>query len=631
MIRACAIDNSGARAGRSGMDRDTEWLEPDGLGGFAMGTASGIRTRRYHALLLSARTPPTGRMVLISGFDAWLDGVPITTQHYAPDVDHPDGATRIMSFAAAPWPTWRFAGGLSQELFVERTSSATVLRWSGAGQLQVRLFLAFRDYHSLQHESAFDLTPGIQGGNVSWRPDPHGPAAAALTNGAYRHEPVWYRRFLYTVERDRGMDCEEDLASPGVFTFDLAAGPAVVVLRAGEELGVRAAAHAEVLAGAERARRAALPTPFARAADAYAVDRGSGRTIMAGFPWFTDWGRDTFIALRGLLLGTGRRAEAEAVLLGWAGLVDGGMLPNRFPDQDGPPQFNSIDAALWFCIAVHDVLQAGARPATATTLQRAVEAVIDGYGAGTRYGIGVDADGLVRGGAPGEQLTWMDVKCGDWVVTPRRGKPVEVQALWINALRIAAGWTDRYAALERRATASFLPLFADPVSGGLVDVIGSDGVADRSIRPNQVFAVGGLPFAVVDGAAAAGVLAVVERALLTPLGLRTLAPEDPAYQGRYAGGVLQRDGAYHQGTAWPWLLGAYVQAALRVRGDTAPTRAALRERCLRPLEAHLHVAGLGHVSEVADGELPHTPGGCPFQAWSMGEMIRIANWLSDQP
>ncbi len=607
------------------MDPDSEWLEADGLGGYAMGTARGVRTRRYHGLLLSALSPPTGRMMLVAGLEAWVDGVALTTQHYAPGVDYPDGALRIGTFTTDPWPSWTYAGGVTHTLMVDRATCATVLRWTGTGRLRVRLLLAMRDYHALRRETAgFDMTPAIQGGNVSWRPDPHGPAVAALTNGTYEQEPVWYRDFLYAAEQARGLDCIEDLASPGVFGFDLDAGPAVMVLRQGDGLGIRAAPYAAMMEAAERARR------VRGAADQYVVDRGAGRTILAGFPWFTDWGRDTFIALRGLLIGSGRLREAEAVLLAWAGLVDRGMLPNRFPDRGDAPEFNSVDAALWFCVAVHDLLRTGVSPGVRTTLQGAVEAVIAGYAAGTRYGIGVDADGLVRAGEAGQQLTWMDAKCGDWVVTPRMGKPVEIQALWINALRIAGAWTDRWAALERRASAAFAPMFADPGTGGLADVIGPDGVADRSIRPNQVFAVGGLPYAVLDGAAAAGVLAVIEAHLLTPLGLRTLAPGDPAYRGRYAGGVLERDGAYHQGTAWPWLLGAYVQAALRVRGDTAAVRAALRARCLMPLRAHLAVAGLGHVSEVADGDAPHAPGGCPFQAWSLGEMIRIEAWLADE-
>ncbi len=475
---------------------------------------------------------------------------------------------------------------------------------------------------------SFDFAADAVAGNVCWRPYAGVPAVSALSNGAYDHAPQWYRNFLYAAERDRGLDDVEDLASPGLFSFALAE-PAVMVLRAGDGLALRAAAHAEALAAREAARRAAAGR-LGSAAASYVVDRAPGRTVLAGFPWFTDWGRDSFIAIRGLLIGAGRLDEAAAVLRQWAGAVDAGMLPNRFPDGGGAPEFNAVDASLWFIVAVHDFLQAA--PAAAETerlLAAAVQAILQGYAAGTRYGIAADADGLLRAGVAGVQLTWMDAKTGDHVVTPRIGKPVEVQALWLNALRIAARWSDAWAALERRATAAFLARFPMP-GGGLYDVVDADHVAgklDASLRPNQIFAVGGLPFQILHGEAAAAVLAVVEAKLLTPLGLRSLAPDDPGYIGRYAGGPAARDAAYHQGTVWPWLLAAFVQAWLRVHGDNPANRATAAARFLPPLRAHLQTAGLGHVSEVADGDPPHMPGGCPFQAWSLGELLRIESML----
>ena len=599
------------------------------MGGFAMGTVGGVRTRRYHGLLLSALTPPTGRMLLVASVEAWFGDMPLSTHYYAPDVHYPDGARLLTNFTTVPWPTWRFRSGaveIEHSIFVERSSGSVVLRWivvSGEPRpLTVRPLLAARDYHALRREGRVRMEGTGQGGCVSWRPDAGGPHFTGLSNGGYAPGPLWFRNFLLTEERDRGMDCIEDLFSPGVFTF--AGREAVLIFREGDGTVVDVDGYAAVLAGVERERRAAFADPWTLAADAYVVRRGQGRTILAGFPWFTDWGRDTFIALRGLLIETGRLRESAEVLLAWARLVDGGMLPNRFPDQGNAPEFNSVDAALWFCVAVHDHLAAGGEGRD--TLRTAVERIIAGTIAGTRYGIGAGADGLVRAGAPGVQLTWMDAKCGDWVVTPRRGKPVEIQALWINALRIAAGWTDRWAGLERQATASMLAQFPDPVTGGLVDVISPDGTPDRSVRPNQIFAVGGLPFAVLDGAAAEAVVSLVERLLLTPMGIRTLDPADPAYQGAYRGGVVERDGAYHQGTAWPWLLGPFVEAALRTRGPGAA--APLRAQCLEPLLEQASRFGLGHVSEVADGDAPHSPGGCPFQAWSMGELIRIQRMLA---
>ena len=604
---------------------EAEWLEADGLGGFASGGTDLVRTRRYHALLCTAFAPPTRRMVLIAGVEAWA-GYPLSASRYAGGVTYPAGQDHLVAFNATPWPTWRFEGAgvaIEHTIMVEPTGGCTVLRWrcvSGTpAPLTVRPMLAVRDYHALRHEGPMDLSPTQMGQNVSWRPD--GIAIAALCNGTYHHDPLWFRQVLLETEQARGLDCIEDVASPGVFTFDLSAAAAVLIFRQGDSLATDADAYAAILETAERTRRAALPDPLTRATRSYIVRRGAGRTILAGFPWFTDWGRDTFISLRGLLLGTGHAAEAAAILHNWAGLIDGGMVPNRFPDDGGAPEYNTVDGALWFCIAVHDTLAAGA--GDRALLQAAVLRVIDGYIAGTRYGIGVDADGLVRAGVPGQQLTWMDAKYGDTVVTPRHGKPVEIQALWINTLRIAGAWTDRYAALERMATAN-MAQFHDPATGGLADVIHPDGTQDRTVRPNQIFAVGGLPFAVVGGPIAAGVVDLVGARLLTPMGLRTLDPADPAYCPRYAGDVVSRDSAYHQGTVWPWLMGAYVQAVLRAQGDAA--RPALRA-AIAPLLAHA-AANRGHVTEVADGTTPYTPGGCPAQAWSLGELIRARGWLA---
>ena len=649
--RAATRDRErGAPVGPPGLDLDAEWLEADGLGGFASGTVGGARTRRYHALLMTATTPPTGRVVLVNGIEAWLDGPSgrsaLSTQRYAPGVVHPEGWRHVARFRRDPWPAWTFAlpdgTEIEQEIFVDRPGCETVLRWRRIGgrspcRLSVRPLLSGRDYHALHRENAaFDFAGAARGGNVAWRPYCGLPALAALTNGAYAPAPEWYRGFLYAAERERGLDDTEDLASPGVFEWDLGAGEAVLVLRAGDGLAVQAAPHAARLAAGERARRSAAPSPLARAAQDYVVERGAGRTVLAGFPWFADWGRDTFIAMRGLVLAPGRLEEAEAILHAWAGALDRGMLPNRFPDDGGAPEYNAVDAPLWYAIAVHEFLELAAEAgrgvsgATEERLRAAVEGILEGYAGGTRYGIGADADGLVRAGVPGVQLTWMDAKVGDWVVTPRLGKPVEVQALWINALRTAGRWSERWAGLEARARAAFAARFPDPATGGLLDVVDADhvaGAADRRIRPNQILAVGGLPFPLVEGEPARRVVALVEAKLLTPLGLRTLAPEDPDYAPRYRGGPRERDAAYHQGTAWPWLMGPFVDAWLRVNGRTGAARAEARERFLRPLLAHLETAGLGHVSEVADGDPPHRPGGCPFQAWSLGELIRIERML----
>jgi predicted glycogen debranching enzyme len=390
-------------------------------------------------------------------------------------------------------------------------------------------------------------------------------------------------------------------------------------------------------AGAERRRRTAFPSAEHRAADAYIVRRGRGRTVIAGYPWFTDWGRDTFIAMRGLCLATGRLADARDILLEWAGAVDRGMLPNRFPDAGDAPEFNAVDASLWFVVAAGELIAAAAgRPrllsrAQRTRLHDAMLAIVSGYAAGTRYGIRLDDDGLIAAGEAGQQLTWMDARVGAREITPRIGKPVEIQALWLNALQLAAALDDRWREVQARGSASFERRFWNASRGCLFDVVDVEhqpGTADGTVRPNQILAVGGLPMPLLAGARAAAIVGVVERALWTPMGLRSLAPGEPGYAGHYQGPPDLRDAVYHQGTVWPWLLGPFVEAWLRVHGG-ATTRAEAERRFVAPLRAHLQQAGLGHVSEIADGDAPHAPRGCPWQAWSLGEYLRMTAAVAD--
>jgi predicted glycogen debranching enzyme len=608
-------------------------------------------------------------MVLVNGVEAWLEAggrrYPLTMQRYAPNVIYPDLGASLVAFDTVPWPTWRIQldaqMALTAEVLVSKATCETVLRWRledaatsadmSALVLKVRPLLSGRDYHALHHEnSAFNFSARTSDDHAcaSWQPYGDVPVIHAATNGAYTHAPDWYRNFCYAREEERGLDFSEDLATPGVFSFALADGEAVMVLSASSassagtsafalatscENAQAAAARATELARSEQHRRSALGSRLQRSADAYVVLRNEGRTILAGFPWFTDWGRDTFIAMRGLLIAANRLEEAEAILLEWSGTLSEGMLPNRFTDYGDTPEYNSVDASLWFIVAVHDYLATRhASAATRTRLQQAAETILTGYTKGTRFNIQACADdGLLRAGVPGVQLTWMDAKVGDWVVTPRIGKPVEVQALWINALRIAATWNPRWQPPAERALQAFHERFVDPSTQTLADNVDVDhvkGAVDRSIRPNQIFAVGGLPFPLLEGAAARAVLEQVETQLLTPLGLRTLAPSDPAYRGRYSGPLLARDGAYHQGTVWPWLLGPFAEAWLRVHGAAADTRAQARTRFLDPLYAQLDHAGLDHLPEIADGDAPHTPAGTPFQAWSLGELLRIESLLS---
>jgi predicted glycogen debranching enzyme len=646
-----------------------EWLEPDGLGGYASGTAVGLRTRRYHGLLLTATTPPTGRVMLVNGFDAWIDTgdqrIALSSQRYLPDVVSPNGRDRLQSFTDEPWPRWVWELGpgitVSQELFVPHGISACVMSWtlvgsfggsSNAPKLVVRPFLSGRDYHSTHHvNTAFRFEAQSQPLDVTWKPYAGIPAITALTTGNYRVEPDWYRNFLYSVEQERGLDSVEDLASPGTFTMDLCQ-PAVLIfaaeghVEAVTRVGGNAAEILRTLTGSERKRRAAFANRLARSADAYIVRRdrntaggrnaGSGRTIIAGYPWFTDWGRDTFIALRGLCLAGGRMQDTGEILGDWADTISEGMLPNRFPDQGDTPQFNSVDASLWYIVAVGEFLtrsQSAGPPAPSKLVQKlraAVQAILSGYFGGTRYGIRCDTDGLLQAGVPGEQLTWMDVKIGDWVVTPRIGKPVEVEALWLAALKIGGQFDSQWSSVYTRGLQSFRAQFWNESRGCLYDVIDvnhQSGQVDETVRPNQIFAVGGLPDNLLDAKRARCVVDLVEQRLWTPLGLRTLDPAEPGYAPRYAGGPKERDPAYHQGTVWPWLAGPFIEAWIRVRGDSPQVRAQARTRFLQPLRGGLEVAGLGHLPEIADGDAPHTPRGCPFQAWSLGELIRVQRML----
>lgn len=639
------------------LDDRSEWLEADGLGGFASGTACGLRTRRYHALLLSATTPPTGRMVLVNGFDAWATTptgrFALSTQRYTPDVLHPDGYTRLMAFACDRWPTWEFAtpdgARIVQEILTEHETGRTVVTWRAEGpvpvMLEVRLFLSGRDYHSTHHENgAFRFEPDLNGALITWKPYDGAPVIEALTNGTYVQSPEWYRNFLYSAERERGLDDTEDLASPGVLSWELGCdGEAALVLATGERqlapTRADALACAQSIRQAEAARRASFSTPLDRAASAYLVRRGQGRTIVAGYPWFTDWGRDTFIAIRGLCIAAGRLADASAILTEWAGAVSEGMLPNRFPDSGEAPEYNAVDASLWYIIAVHELLEAaGTCPGTLSDagrarLQDAVRSILDGYAAGTRYGIHADSDGLLAAGVPGVQLTWMDAKVGDRVITPRIGKPVEVQALWVNALWIGAQFDSRWMAPFERARRSLRSRFWNAERACLFDVIDADhiaGAVDASLRPNQLLAVGGLPLCLVDQSRARQIIDVVERELLTPCGLRSLEPSDAQYVRRYEGPPAARDGAYHQGTVWPWLLGPFVEGWVRARGESDAVRAEARERFLSPMLGTLE-ASFGHVSEIADADPPFTPRGCPFQAWSVAEILRLDRKVLARP
>ncbi len=625
------------------IDWATEWLETNGLGGFAMGSVGGERTRRYHGLLMTDRLQR--RTILVNGIEVWAQTAtgtfPLSTHVYDGGTRFPDNQSFIQNFAHYPCPIWTFllpdGTRITQEIVMLRNREVTIIRWSllqgDSVQLHVRPLLSGRDYHSLHHEhGGFDFSSSaIESGDasqsiVAWHPYHDLPRICASVSGNYEPKPTWFHNYYYHAEQLRGLDFLEDLASPGEFHFELTDSPTLLSFSADEPL-----ADADNALAAELLRRSQL-TSLQQAASQYIVKRDGRDTIIAGYPWFTDWGRDTFISLRGLCLASGELEIAKNILLAWSDTVSEGMLPNRFPDGDQPPEYNSVDASLWFVIAANEFLSLASlrrglvTPADEAKLIAATEEILTGYANGTRHEIQMDDDGLIAAGEPGVQLTWMDAKVGDWVVTPRIGKPVEIQALWLNSLWLAGRRNKKWSEIFDNTLPTFRKRFWNDATGSLYDIVDVDhaaGTVDASFRPNQILAVGGLPYVLIEGKRAKSLVDGIEQRLWTPLGLRTLAPDDSRYRGHYGGGIYERDGAYHQGTVWPWLLGPFVDAWLRVRGNSPEAVREAQQKFWRPIEQHLNEAGLGHVTEVAGGDAPHLPGGCPFQAWSLAEYIRV--------
>lgn len=634
-----------------------EWLETNGLGSFASGTVAGSHTRRYHGLLVAATRPPVGRLLLLSKLEEslqWGGNLwELSTNQYHLAL-HPKGYRLVERFALDPWPQWTFRlGGLRllKEIFMPHGRQATAISYSllegSEGlTLEVRPLVASRNYHALTYENSV-LNPRVQvtDGAIETRPYQGLPLLRLCHSaGRFQAESIWYRNFEYLEELARGLEGYEDLWSPGLFRLEMAPGRPAILL-ATLDAGL-SAADLPALAEEERSRRQKcwgfgrgnrMAGQLMLAADQFLVRRGDGHSIIAGYPWFTDWGRDTMIALPGLCLARGRYAEARGILETFAQTVDGGVIANRFLDAGKGPEYNTIDAALWFIHASDAYVQASGDRVAMASLYPTLVGIVEAHREGTRYGIRVDEDGLLMGGEPGVQLTWMDAKVGDWVVTPRWGKPVEVQALWYNGLRTLADWGQglgcqadvaRFTEWANRAYASFNRVFWHEAGGYCYDCFGPNG-PDPALRPNQLLALS-LPYPILDQARWEAVLLSVERALLTPYGLRTLSPSDPAYRGRCEGDQRSRDGALHQGTVWPWLLGPYVTALLRARGRTPETLASARQ-LMDSFTPHLSEAGLGSVSEIFDGDMPHLPRGCIAQAWSVAELIRIHSMLRDSP
>jgi predicted glycogen debranching enzyme len=628
-----------------------EWLETNGIGGFASGTINGCNTRRYHGLLVAATKPPVGRFGLLSKLEETLivngRGYELATNRY-PGVVHPQGFQFLTQFRLDPFPIFTFSVEgveIEKKLFMVHGQNTTVIKYewinapSGSRvQLELRPLIAFRDYHNLTHENGtIDGRVDIQRELISVSPY-GGLPTLYCANDATQIESTghWYRNFEYDAERERGLDFQEDLFNPCVLRFDLNQRPTGTLIASTDARNVDAAEmyeQDEIVRRRQIAEHApvknAFITSLTTAADQYIVARGDQKSVIAGFHWFSDWGRDTMIALPGLTLPTGRFDIARSILRTFAQHVDQGMLPNRFPDAGETPEYNTVDAALWFFEAVRAYhAYTGDLAFVQQELYPVLTDIINWHVRGTRYGIKLDTAGLLNSGEQGVQLTWMDAKVGDWVVTPRRGKPVEIQALWYNALcimeELAARAPDdtgrkRYSNMAAITKWSFNRLFWNETGGYLYDVV-NGGPPDASIRPNQMFAVS-LPHSMLSPKRAKQVVAVAQEHLLTPYGLRSLAPSDPQYRGRYTGDGTSRDGAYHQGTVWPWLMGPFITAYIKVNGGSQVARRQAEE-WLTPLKEHLSDAGLGHISEIFDGDAPHRPVGCIAQAWSVAEIFR---------
>ena len=606
-----------------------EWLETNGLGGFASSTICGLNTRRYHGLLIAALQPPTSRYLLLSKLEETfvLNGrsFELGTNLY-PGVVHPAGHKLQSSFRQDPFPvfTWQIEDiELNKTVFLVHGENTVVVSYLLRAQgeaahhqcaLQLRPLIAFRDFHQLTHQNGvLNREVRQEPGRATIQPYQNLPPLH-FAHDAETCEPLgnWYSSFQYSVEQERGLDFEEDLYQPFMLHFDLTRRIQATVIAS---LDPRDVADAGDLRATERGRRKLLPSPQA---DRFLVKRGTGKSVIAGYHWFGDWGRDTMISLPGLFGGIAQREAARDILLQFASVVSEGMLPNRFPDEGTVPEYNTADATLWFFEAIRAVLLAqGDRQFVMDKLLSTMQSIIAHHLQGTRFGIHATADGLLHTGEPGTQLTWMDARVNGREITPRIGKPVEIQALWFNALCIMADLLPEgpYAGMASHAKQSFLPLFWNPQTNFLNDVVCPDGSFDASLRPNQIFAISLQHKILDDPAKVHPILKIIEEKLLTPYGLRTLSPDDPRYHGLYEGGEAKRDAAYHQGTVWPWLIGPFLTAYLDARGKLAQAR-----DWLKPLLAYRDGPGLGNVPEVFDGDPPHAPRGAIAQAWSAAQL-----------
>ncbi|HSM58330.1 MAG TPA: amylo-alpha-1,6-glucosidase [Candidatus Sulfomarinibacteraceae bacterium] len=628
-----------------------EWLVTNGVGGFAMGTVGGLLTRRYHGLLIAAFAPPLGRTLLLAKLDEDVkyDGqqYDLSVNRWAGGAVEQDGIRHLERFhLEGTTPVWTYAVAdalLEKRVWMELGANTTYVQYrlrrgSGPLELYAKALVNYRDYHqtTILNEWQPEIEAVENGLRIALFEEAR-PLYLLSRAGQVWPDYTWYEDYFLSLEEYRGQnDVVEDHVHVGVFGHVLQPGESFTLVASTEAapdldgaMAYRRRAHHErsLLAYAARTPTPA-PAQLVLAADQFLVRRDTpqgpdGCTVIAGYPWFSDWGRDTMIALPGLTLGTGRPQLAARILKTYAHFVDRGILPNRFPDQGETPEYNTVDATLWYFEAIRAYLQHTDDDALLQTLFSVLEEIVEWHRRGTRYNIHLDeSDGLLYAGAEGVQLTWMDAKVEEWVVTPRAGKAVEVNALWYNALRNMADFArrlgrdaERYEALAQMAQVGFQRFWSDEL-GYCYDVLDGPSGKDGALRPNQIFAVS-LPHSPLRPAQQKAVVDVCARRLLTSFGLRTLAPDAEAYIGSYGGDQEQRDAAYHQGTVWSWLMGPFVTAHLRVYGDRPLARS-----FLAPLMQHLMDAGVGSVSEIFDGDAPFHPRGCTAQAWGVAELIR---------
>jgi predicted glycogen debranching enzyme len=653
-----------------------EWLVANGIGGFASGTVAGTSTRRYHGLLVAALQPPTGRTMLVTSLDesvSYLGAIQsLATNRWTSGFISPSGYLQIESFwLEGTKPVWRFAFAdalLEKRVWMKQGENTTYVQFTNVRsseplQIDGKVLVGYRDFHSTttappagnsqNNDSQMKIDP-VNNGLRVLASDTAVPFYLLSSDATFQPRHEWYRDFFLPAERERGLDDHEDRLFAGLFHATMDVGDSVTIVFSTEKNtsldGTQARdqqsnhelklfqswqkKHQAVVATSPEDEPAWL-WQLVLAADQFLVKRAlpedpGGASIIAGYPWFSDWGRDTMIALPGLTLSTGRPEIARNILQCFSRFVDAGMLPNNFPDAGGSPGYNSVDSSLWYFEALREYFAATQDVDFIRQLFPILAGIVDLHVRGTGYNIKVDpSDALLYAGAPDVQLTWMDAKVGDWVVTPRTGKAVEINALWLNALRTMMDFArllklpaDGYARLSEKAAKNFQK-FWNPDRNCCYDVIQiPSGGNDPLLRPNQIFAVS-LPFSPLTSAQQKGVVDICAEQLLTSYGLRSLAPSEPGYKGQYTGGQRERDSAYHQGTVWPWLIGAFAAAHFRVYGD--------REEALsflEPLGRTINFGGLGTIGEIFAGDPPFLPAGCPAQAWSVAELFRARQILS---